>query len=94
MFMISMNVTKRRKIIYSSTIPVSVLYNDDLINLKSVAGRQQDPDNIEAKRKFKGLTLDDKQKKNSGYSYRITDEQIESYKYIPIDQRLEWFEEC
>ncbi|MDP2208811.1 MAG: hypothetical protein Q8K98_08555 [Bacteroidota bacterium] len=37
--------------------------------------------------------MDEKQKKKGGYSYHITDEQIERYKQIPIDQRLEWFEE-
>ncbi len=37
--------------------------------------------------------MDEKQKNLGGYSYHITDEQIERYKQIPIDQRLEWFEE-
>lgn len=37
--------------------------------------------------------MDEKQKILGGYSYHITDEQIERYTQIPIDQRLEWFEE-
>lgn len=38
--------------------------------------------------------MNDKQKnKLGGFSYHVTDEQIERYKQIPIDQRLEWLEE-
>ncbi len=45
----------RRKIVYSNTIPISVIGIDDLINLKSLAGRQQDKDDIEALRKIKKI---------------------------------------
>ncbi len=45
----------RRKIVYSNTIPVSVISIDDLINLKSLAGRQQDQDDIEALKKIKEI---------------------------------------
>lgn len=45
----------RRKIVYSNTIPVSVISIDDLINLKSLAGRQPDQDDIEALKKIKEI---------------------------------------
>lgn len=45
----------RRKIVYSNTIPVFVISIDDLINLKSLAGRQQDHDDIEALKKIKKI---------------------------------------
>lgn len=43
----------RRKIVYTNNVPVSVISIDDLINLKTIAGRQQDQDDIEALKKIK-----------------------------------------
>jgi len=36
----------------------------------------------------------EQQKERKGFSYHVTDEQIEAYRKLPIEERLRWLEEA